>query len=199
MSDKTRLEALIEGLLQDYLEGNKAGRILRAGLDEVGVGLNPVLDHITIRTNDIDTRAQEFVDLGYTYIETLQYGDWFAKVYRTPGFPTLFVDQAYSDVRGQTSVIPRWVEKFGDRRFHHVAVLVKDINIAIGQLQSRGAEFRGTIVGEPGDMLRQIFSVPEQIDGEPFSVLELTERHAGYQGFSPPKADALMQSTVTPW
>jgi hypothetical protein len=85
MSDKTRLEALIEGLLQDYLEGNKAARILRAGLDEVGVGLNPVLDHITIRTNDIDTRAQEFVDLGYTYIETLQYGDWFAKVYR-PGF-----------------------------------------------------------------------------------------------------------------
>ena len=196
MSDKTRLEALIEGLLQDYLEGNQAARILRTGLDDVGIGLNPVLDHITLRTNDIDARAQEFVDLGYTYIETLQYGDWWAKVYRTPGFPALFVDQAYSDARGSTSVIPKWVEKFSDRRFHHVAVLVKDIDIAMGQLQARGAQFRGSVVGDPGDELRQIFSVPEQIDGEPFSVLELTERHAGYQGFSPPKADALMQSTV---
>ncbi|MCZ6799036.1 MAG: VOC family protein [Nitrospirae bacterium] len=197
MSNKTRLEALIEGLLQDYLEGNHAARILQRGLDEVGIGFNPVLDHITLRTNDIDARAQEFVDLGYTYIETLQYGDWWAKVYRTPGFPALFVDQAYSDARGQTSVIPKWVGKFGDRRFHHVAVLVKDIDIAIGQLQARGAQFRGSVVGDPGDELRQIFSIPEQIDGEPFSVLELTERHAGYQGFSPPKADALMQSTVT--
>jgi hypothetical protein len=34
------------------------------------------------------------------------------------------------------------------------------------------------------------------IDGQPFSVLELTERHRGYQGFSPPQADSLMKSTV---
>ena len=62
MSNKTRLEALIEGLLQDYLEGNHAARILQRGLDEVGIGFNPVLDHITLRTNDIDSRAQVFVD-----------------------------------------------------------------------------------------------------------------------------------------
>jgi hypothetical protein len=36
----------------------------------------------------------------------------------------------------------------------------------------------------------------EQINGKPFSVLELTERHRGYQGFSPPQANSLMQSTV---
>ena len=54
----------------------------------------------------------------------------------------------------------------------------------------------GSILGEKGDVIRQIFSVPEQVDGAPFSVLELIERHAGYQGFSPPQADALMQSTV---
>jgi hypothetical protein len=38
--------------------------------------------------------------------------------------------------------------------------------------------------------------LPEQINGKPFSVLELTERHRGYQGFSPPQANSLMQSTV---
>jgi hypothetical protein len=27
-------------------------------------------------------------------------------------------------------------------------------------------------------------------------VLELAERHRGYQGFSPPQADSLMKSTV---
>ena len=52
------------------------------------------------------------------------------------------------------------------------------------------------IVGERGGVLRQIFSVPEMVDGEPFSVLELAERHAGYLGFMPPQADSLMRSTV---
>lgn len=196
MNDKGRLEECVAALVQDYLAGNHAARILRAGLDEVGVGFYPVLDHITIRTHDIDRRAKDFLRLGYQYAETLEYGDWWAKVYRAPGFPALFIDQAYADERGRTSVIPKWVEKFGDHRLHHVAVLVQDIDQAIAQLQSRGAQFRGKIVGEKGGVLRQIFSVPEEVDGEPFSVLELTERHAGYQGFSPPQADALMQSTV---
>lgn len=191
-----KLEAVIDKLVLDYLEGNHAARIIRAGLDEVGVGFKPVLDHITIRTHDIDSRAEEFLELGYRYVETLEYGDWFAKVYRTPGFPALFVDQAYADGRGQTSVIPAWVGKFGDQRLHHVAILVQDIDSAIAQLQSRGVVFGGNIVGEKGGVLRQIFSVPEEVDGEPFSVLELTERHAGYLGFSPPQADALMQSTI---
>ena len=56
--------------------------------------------------------------------------------------------------------------------------------------------FAGQIVGAHGGQLRQIFTVPEIIDGQPFSVLELTERHRGYQGFSPPQADSLMKSTV---
>jgi len=47
-----------------------------------------------------------------------------------------------------------------------------------------------------GGPLRQIFTAPERVDGEAFSVLELTERHHGFQGFSPPQANALMRSTV---
>lgn len=193
---KVQLEALVDGLVADYLEGNTAARVLKTSLDEIGIGFTPVLDHITLRTCDIDVRSEEFVRLGYEYVETLEYGDWFAKVYRTPGFPALFVDQAYADKRGKTSVIPKWVDMFTDRRLHHVAVLVQDIESARAQLQSKGAIFRGEIIGDKGNVLRQIFSVPEEVNGEPFTVLELTERHAGYMGFSPPQADALMQSTV---
>jgi catechol 2,3-dioxygenase-like lactoylglutathione lyase family enzyme len=190
------LDALIEPMVAQYVSRNRAAQAIKADLDGIAVGLLPVIDHLTIRTGDIDRRAQEFVDLGYTYVETIGYGDWYAKVYRAPGYPALFVDQAYADDRGRTSVIPRWVAKFGDGVFHHVAVRVEDIEKSIARLKAKGVAFAGEIVGERGGVLRQIFSVPEVVDGDPFSVLELTERHAGYQGFSPPQADGLMRSTV---
>ncbi len=191
------LEALIDALIHDYVSQNRAARLLKARLDDVGIGFRPVVDHITIRTLEIDRRAEEFLRLGYACSETLDYDDWFAKVYRAAGCPALFVDQAYADARGSTSLIPGWVKKFGDRTLHHVAVRVEDIEAAVRRLESQGVAFAGTIVGEKGGVLRQIFTVPEQVDGESFSVLELTERHEGYQGFSPPQADGLMKSTRT--
>lgn len=194
-SNQAELEAILDRLLEDYLARNQAARILKTRLNEVGVGFRPVLDHLTIRTMDIDRRAEEFVRLGYAETETLSYGDWFAKVYRAPGFPPLFVDQAYADARGRTSIIPQWVAKFGDNTLHHVAVRVEDIERAIASLNAQGIQFAGEIVGARGGVLRQIFTVPEQVDGEPFSVLELTERHQGFLGFSPPQADGLMRST----
>ena len=196
MGNYTELEQQIDSYVQEYVSRNRAAQIAKAVLDSTGVGVKPLIDHITIRTNNIDQRAQEFLPLGYAYTETLEYSDWHAKVYRAPGFPALFVDQAYDDHRGTTSVIPPWVNKFGDRTLHHIAILVEDIEAAMHQLHHRGVNFSGSILGEKGDVIRQIFSVPEQVEGTPFSVLELIERHAGYQGFSPPQADALMQSTV---
>ena len=190
------LDAVIEGMLTDYLAKNRAARVLRDALDEAGVGFRPVVDHLTIRTLDIDQRADEFVRLGYGFSETLNYEDWFAKVYRTTGYPALFVDQAYRDDRGKTSIIPGWVKKFGHDVFHHIAVRVEDIEQGIRQLKARGVTFAGEVVGARGGELRQIFTAPEIVDGQPFSVLELTERHRGYQGFSPPQADSLMKSTV---
>lgn len=196
MDRGVELEALLDGLIKDYLARNLAARVLQAALDEVGVGFRPVVDHLTIRTLDIDRRAEEFIRLGYAYAETLHYDDWFAKVYRAPGFPPLFVDQAYSDAKGRTSIIPGWVGTFGDKTLHHVAVRVEDIEWAIHRLKGQGVVFSGDIVGARGAPLRQIFAAPEQVDGVPFSVLELTERHHGFQGFSPPQANALMRSTV---
>ncbi len=126
----------------------------------------------------------------------MQYDDWYAKVYRKTGYPALFVDQAYADTRGKTSIIPGWVAAFGDQVFHHVAVRVEDIDRAVARLKSNGVDFAGSIVGPAGGQLRQIFSAPEMVSGQPFTVLELAERHRGYQGFLPPQADSLMKSTA---
>ena len=50
--------------------------------------------------------------------------------------------------------------------------------------------------GRHSGALRQIFTQAEKREGEPFTVLELTERHFGFKGFSPPQAQGLMESTV---
>lgn len=195
--DRNRaLDALLKKMVADYVAHNAAAKVLKDLLDQAGVGLYPVIDHVTLRTLDIDRRAQEYVELGYVYSETLEYNDWFAKVYRKTGYPALFVDQGYLGERGKTSIIPRWVKQFGDGIFHHVAVRVEHIDLAIKSLSAKGVLFAGSIVGEAGGPLRQIFSLPETVDGQPFTVLELAERHQGYQGFSPPQADSLMQSTA---
>jgi catechol 2,3-dioxygenase-like lactoylglutathione lyase family enzyme len=196
MDQGVELDTLIAKMINDYVSRNRAAKVLRDLLDEAGVGFYPVADHLTLRTLDIDRRAEEFTKLGYGYSETIEYQDWYAKVYRKVGYPALFVDQAYSDDRGNTSIIPGWVNTFGDQVFHHVAVRVEDIERAIARLQTRGVVFTGQIVGARGGQLRQIFTAPEMVDGQPFSVLELAERHRGYQGFSPPQADSLMKSTV---
>jgi 4-hydroxyphenylpyruvate dioxygenase-like putative hemolysin len=196
MEPGVELDALIARMIQEYVSRNQAAKALRDSLDEAGVGFYPVADHLTLRTMDINRRAEEFTKLGYGYSETIEYEDWYAKVYRKIGYPALFVDQAYTDDRGRTSIIPGWVKKFGDQAFHHVAVRVEDIERAIEQLKAKRVVFTGQIVGARGGQLRQIFTAPELVDGQPFSVLELTERHRGYQGFSPPQADSLMKSTI---
>jgi catechol 2,3-dioxygenase-like lactoylglutathione lyase family enzyme len=189
------LDGLLERMVTEYVARNRAAKILKGLLDDAGVGFYPVVDHVTLRTLDIDRRAAQFVALGYAYDETLQYDDWYAKVYRKPGYPALFVDQAYGDDRGKSSIIPSWVTTFGDQVFHHVAVRVEDIDKAVERLKKNGVAFAGNIVGGSGGQLRQIFSSPELVDGQPFTVLELAERHRGYLGFLPPQADSLMKST----
>jgi hypothetical protein len=196
MDRDANLERRLNGLVDDYVRGNRAAAVLKADLDRAGTGFRPVIDHLTIRTHDIDRRAGEFLEAGYAFAEQLDYDDWFAKVYRHPGFPALFIDQAYPDRRGKGSIIPGWVDRFGDDTLHHIAVRVENIDIAIRRLREQGVDFAGEVIGERGGKLRQIFTAPEQRNGAPFSVLELTERHAGYLGFSPPQANALMRSTV---
>jgi Glyoxalase/Bleomycin resistance protein/Dioxygenase superfamily len=196
MDINRELDGLIERMVTEYVARNRAAKILKGLLDEAGVGFFPVVDHLTLRTLDIDRRAEQFVALGYAFDETLQYDDWYAKVYRKVGYPALFVDQAYGDDRGKSSIIPGWVKTFGDQVFHHIAVRVEDIEKAVQRLKKNGVVFAGNIVGASGGQLRQIFSSPEMVDGQPFTVLELAERHRGYLGFLPPQADSLMKSSA---
>ncbi|HQU28590.1 MAG: hypothetical protein R3B83_10190 [Nitrospirales bacterium] len=196
MKRGTELEQVIMGYVQDYVSRNRAARVVCDGLEALGIGIFPILDHITVRTLAIDERAQEFLRCGYVYAETLEYEDWWAKVYRAPGCPALFVDQGFDGERGKSSIIPGWVRTFGDRTLHHIAVRVEDIEESMHRLGAKGIQFAGTIVGERGGDLRQVFTVPEQVEGQGFSVLELAERHHGYAGFSPPQANSLMRSTV---
>lgn len=196
MDQNRELDGLMARMVEEFVRHNQAARTLQTMLDEAGVGLTPVIDHVTLRTLDIDRRAEPFIGLGYAFDETLEYDDWYAKVYRKSGYPALFVDQAYGGDRGRTSIIPGWVAHFGDRVFHHIAVRVEDIDTAVRQLKQKGIVFAGNVVGARGDSLRQIFSSPEMVEGHPFSVLELAERHRGYLGFLPPQADSLMKSTA---
>jgi len=196
MDRNLELDRVMANMINEYLRRNSAATVLKQLLDDVGIGFAPVIDHVTLRTMGIDRRAEPFVALGYAYDETLQFDDWYAKVYRKTGYPALFVDQAYPDERGKTSIIPGWVQRFGEQAFHHIAVRVADIEQAIDRLKSHGVVFAGKIVGDRGGPLRQIFSAPEMVDGQPFSVLELAERHRGYQGFLPPQADSLMKASA---
>ena len=187
--------------LKAYLDENRAARLMAESLDKAGVGLMPVIDHCAIRTRDVEKRAVEAVSLGFRCDEelgVLEFDNWWAKVYRKPGYPALFIDQAFDGERGIKSLIPEWVDSHGDRRFHHIAALVENIEFAIDTLKAQGVLFAGTIIGERGSDLRQIFTQPEIKNGKVFTVLELTERHHGYRGFLPPQANDLMESTRLP-
>lgn len=188
----------IKEYIKEYLGGNKAAMLTAESLNQAGIGLLPVIDHCAIRTRSVEKRVIELVSFGFKYDEklgVLEFDNWWAKVYRKPGYPALFVDQAFDDERGHESLIPDWVDAHGDKRFHHIAVLVEDIESAIDTLKSKGIQFAGEIIGDRGSDLRQIFTSPEIKNGKVFTVLELTERKHGYQGFLPPQANGLMEST----
>jgi hypothetical protein len=183
------VEAVIRDYVERYLAGNSAARIIAGSLDTIGIGLRPVLDHISIRTHDIQERAGEFEALGFAYddrIGVIQRDEWWAKVYRKPGFPAIYLDQAFIDARGERSPIPKWVERFSDGQLHHLAIAVDTIEGAIAGFGALGVKFTGEIIGDPGSEFRQIYTEPEQVDGEAFTALELVERRWGYTGFLSP-------------
>ncbi|MBI4115084.1 MAG: hypothetical protein HY447_00755 [Candidatus Omnitrophica bacterium] len=195
---KDPLETLLKHYVDDFVAQNKSARTIADGLRVIGIGFWPIVDHLTLRTLHVDERAKEFLKFKYVYdskLGILEYNNWFAKVYRKPGYPPLFIDQAYEGSKGKGSLIPDWVKAFGDKTLHHVAIRVEEIEQAVFYLEKQGVKFAGEIVGEKGSDLRQIFTDPEMKKGKAFSVVELTERHRGYTGFSPPQANRLMEST----
>lgn len=195
-------EAVIQKYIHDFVGNNQAARLIQHELGRIGMGLRPLVDHITVRTLDLEKRSKEFLRLGFTWDRSLGrrgvigYDDWWAKVYRKPGLPAVFIDQAFMGPRGRTSVIPPWVERFSDRILHHLAVLVEDIEEAVRMLRRRGVRFAGSIVGARREDLRQVFTAADEKKGYPFTVVEIIERHRGYAGFQPPHANRLMKSSL---
>lgn len=184
--------------IEKYLSDNTTAELLSDDLSKCGVGLMPLVDHCTIRTLDVNKRAEDILALGFIedeLIGVLEFDSWWAKVFRKPGYPSLFIDQAFKGERGTPSLIPDWVNEHGDQCFHHIAILVQDIEHAISNMKDRNIKFSGKIVGPKNSDLRQIFTQPEIKNGKAYTVLELIERHNGFQGFLPPQADGLMQSS----
>ncbi len=189
-------DPLIKNLISHYAQGNRAARVYAEISNTQGWPF--VIDHVAVRCMNIESRADVFLKAGYTFQdECVEYPDqgWWAKIYRKPGQPVAFVDQAYEDTRGEKSIIPAWVKRFGDKDLHHIAVLIDDIDQAIAVLKTHGVQFAGEVVGSPGSRLRQVFTASEVRDGAAYTVLELTERN-GYTGFYPDQANALMESSA---
>jgi hypothetical protein len=183
------IDAVIWDYIDRYVRGNRAASVLRDALENLGVGLRPVLDHLSIRTLDVQERALEFEAMGFAYDDNLgvmERDSWWAKAYRKPGFPAIYLDQAFPDARGAESEIPAWVAKYTDGTLHHIAINVGSIEDAVERLAKLGLAFAGEIIGEPQSEYRQIYTEPEMIDGAPFTTLELVERRWGYTGFLSP-------------
>ncbi len=191
-------DSLVDRYIHDYLTHNRAAHLVSQMLDDLGIGLRPLIDHITIRTHEVERRAEEFLSAGFAEdlnLGIVEYENWWAKVYRAAGQPAVFIDQAFDGERGAGCVIPKWVDTFGDQTLHHIAINVQDIEKAIAALEKRGIEFSGEITGERGSALRQIFTKPDMKHGIAFTVLELAERRFGYMGFRSTQANTLMEST----
>ncbi len=56
------LDQLLSKYLEQFLEGNLVARELAISLKQTGVGIGPLIDHCTIRTHDVDSRAKQFQD-----------------------------------------------------------------------------------------------------------------------------------------
>ena len=203
--EKYKSEKSIYDRLVIYFEKNLAARKYAEVCQEKG--WDCVTDHLTVRTYNIDKAAQEYIKLGYKYDETIDYHNegWFAKVYRHPTFPALFVDQSYDDAKEDLKIIKSWVDKFGDKEFHHIAVLLPqgvEMEEAIDHLKKKGINFPGKVTGPKGTRLRQIFTQAETINDFPYSVLELAQRNKDsktgkiYTGFIHEQADSLMKDSV---
>ena len=202
--DKYKGENIVYDYLVRYFEKNTAARKYAEVCEENAWDF--IIDHLTIRTYKIDEAAKRYAALGWKYDTTIEYKNegWWAKVYRRSGHPCMFIDQSYDNAPPDKLILKQWVDKFGDKDFHHLAFrLPQDIEIeeSIDLLKKKEVNFPGKVTGPKGTRLRQIFSQAEVVDGLPFSVIELAQRNKDkdgkvYEGFISEQADSLMKDSV---
>lgn len=203
--EKYKTEKAIYDRIVIYFEKNLAARKYAEVCEEKG--WNCIPDHLTVRTYNVDKASEEYIRYGYKFDEKVDYRNegWYAKVFRHPLYPALFIDQTYDDAPESQQIIKKWVAKFSDKEFHHIAVRLHEgieIEEAIEHLKKKGINFPGKVTGPKGTQLRQIFTQAEVIDRFPYSVLELAQRNKDpktgktYEGFITVQADSLMKDSV---
>ncbi len=202
--DKYKSEKELYEPLLIYFEGNKAAtKYAEICLEK---GWDYVIDHMAVRTHNVNSTAKKYEKLGWKYEDKVDYlkEGWWANVYRHSIYPALFIDQSYKDTKKE-KIIENWVDKFGEYKFHHIAVLMPEgikIEEAINLLKKKNVSFPGNIIGGKDSKLRQIFTQAELVNDHPYTVLELIQRNKDpntgkiYQGFINEQADSLMKSTV---
>ena len=149
-SNSEQIDVFFADYISRFLSENGAALYIANELSNCRVGLMPLIDHCTLRTLDVDKRAEDLFPLGFSHdqtLSTLEFDNWWAKIYRKSGYPSLLVDQAFAGERGVASLIPDWVHTHGDQCFHHIAILVEDIDHAIEKMKSRKIEFLVRLLG----------------------------------------------------
>lgn len=202
--EKYKGESLIYDFIVLYFEKNTASRKYAEVCEEKGWEL--YIDHLTVRTYKIDKAAKKYEAIGYKHETNVEYPEegWWAKVFRHPKYPPMFIDETYDNAPQDKQIIKKWVDKFGDKEFHHLAFRIPqgvEMEEAVDLLKKKGVNFPGKITGPKGTRLRQIFSQAEVVDGVPFSVIELAQRNKDkngkiYEGFISEQADSLMKDSV---
>ena len=185
-SKQNALDNALKKYINDFIAGNKAAQTISKGLKVLGIGLRPVIDHITFRTHDVKSRAKEFLDFGYaldTSVGKIKYKKVWAEIYRKHGYPTISLEQPFEGERGKKCDVSEWIKKFGENVAHHIAIQVEDVNQAVFYLEKQGIPFVNYRGGKKGSVLRKVMTSPEIKDGKEYTLLELIERHFGYSGF----------------
>ena len=203
--EKFEKEKLVYDPLVAYFKKNTAARKYAEVCDENKWDF--IIDHLTVRTYNIDEAAKKFEKVGWKYDTKIEYINegWWAKVYRHEEFPPMFIDKTYDNALPDKQILKKWVDKFGDRDFHHLAFRLPqgiEIEEAINLMKEKGVNFPGRVTGPKGTRLRQIFTQAEVVDGVPFSVVEFAQRNKDpktgttYEGFISEQADSLMKDSV---
>ncbi|MFA6600299.1 MAG: VOC family protein [Candidatus Omnitrophota bacterium] len=182
-SSAASAEALARAVIDRFVEHNRAAKVIANDLRVIGVGLRPVVDHLAFFTANIHKRAAEFTACGYAPKGSggsMKGSCWHARVYARPGYPSVML---FEPAAGSKGCVEKWLHAFGEEVPHHLAVKVDNLENAIFYLEKQGIPFAGSALGSKDAKLRQIFASPDMKDRRPYTVLELTERHGGYEGF----------------
>lgn len=177
------LEKILKKHIGDFASENTAARVVFRGLEVMGVGLWPVLDHFLFRSANPEERAREFTELGYTRdISSRILGRPRdpVHVYRCRCLPAILIEET----RAPES--KKWGKVFGENAPYVMGIRVADIDEATFHLEKQAVRFLRPGAGKPGEDIRAIAAIPAFQDGKEKSVLLLIERHVtGVNYFAP--------------